>query len=70
MLVLIASPRALQRFLAESPWDDDAVRRCGSDFKQRWEWPGSRNPEGRALVDKRLYLPLEVFRDYDAIRVE
>ena len=96
-----ASPRALQRFLSESPWDDDAVigrlqeylsSRLkdsqgvwvldGSDFPKQGmksvgvvrQYCGALGkiancqagvflahvgPRGRALVDKRLYLPEE-----------
>ena len=102
-----ASPRALQRFLTASPWDDDAVigrlqeylgSRLedpqgvwvldGSDFPK----PGVKSvgvarqycgalgkiancqagvflahvgPRGRALVDKRLYLPQEWASDVE-----
>ena len=102
-----ASPRALQRFLAESPWDDDAVidrlqeylgSRLedpqgvwvldGSDFPKQGvksvgvarQYCGALGkiascqagvflahvgPKGRALVDKRLYLPQEWTGDGD-----
>ena len=102
-----ASPRALQRFLAESPWDDDAVidrlqeylgSRLedpqgvwvldGSDFPKQGvksvgvarQYCGALGkiascqagvflahvgPKGRALVDKRLYLPEEWTGDGD-----
>ena len=96
-----SSPRALQRFLTESPWDDDLVisrlqeylgSRLG-DAAEVWVLDGSDfpkqgvksvgvsrqycgalgkiancqagvflahvGPRGRALVDKRLYLPKE-----------
>ena len=45
-----ATPRVLQRFLAEARWDDDTV------IGRLQEYLG---PRGRALVDKRLYLPEE-----------
>ena len=96
-----ASPRALQRFLTESPWDDDGVIGRlqeylgprledpqgvwvldGSDFPKQGvksvgvgrQYCGALGkiancqagvflahvgPKGRALVDKRLYLPEE-----------
>ena len=96
-----ASPRALQRFLSESPWDDDAVigrlqeylssrlkdsqgvwvldgsdfpkqgmksvgvvrQHCGALGKiascQAGVFLAHVGPRGRALVDKRLYLPEE-----------
>ena len=102
-----ASSRALQRFLAESPWDDDAVidrlqeylgSRLedpqgvwvldGSDFPKQGvksvgvarQYCGALGkiascqagvflahvgPQGRALVDKRLYLPQEWTGDGD-----
>ena len=102
-----ASSRALQRFLAESPWDDDAVidrlqeylgSRLedpqgvwvldGSDFPKQGvksvgvarQYCGALGkiascqagvflahvgPQGRALVDKRLYLPEEWTGDGD-----
>ena len=102
-----ASPRALQRFLAESPWDDDAVidrlqeylgSRLedpqgvwvldGSDFPKQGvksvgvarQYCGALGkiascqagvflahvgPKGRALVDERLYLPVEWTGDGD-----
>ena len=102
-----ASSRALQRFLAESPWDDDAVidrlqeylgSRLedpqgvwvldGSDFPKQGvksvgvarQYCGALGkiascqagvflahvgPKGRALVDKRLYLPQEWTGDGD-----
>ena len=84
-----ASPRGMQRFLTEAPWDDDLVmgrlqEYLGSRLEHRegvWVLDGSDFPKqgvksvgvancqagmflayvsplGRALVDKRLYLPL------------
>ena len=102
-----ASARAMQRFLAEARWDDDAVigrlqeylgpswltlRRCvvfdGSDFPKQGvksvgvarQYCGALGriancqagvflahvgPRGRALADKRLYLPEEWTSDAD-----
>ena len=102
-----ATPRALQRFLTESPWDDDLVigrlqEYLGSrleDPQRVWVLDGSDfpkqgvksvgvarqycgalgkiancqagvflahvGPRGRALVDKRLYLPKEWTGDWE-----